>query len=163
MSTPLKRPAAAMASAATPTPPKRPAPSVATGPDAASLAVGVSSDSWARSILMPIDYDTLMEMAVDPPADPADGRVLLILREINGWYSTFVDRSSTQWLLLTPTAALNALGVRKGDFGGKYPIFLTQVRQLSAICQVNGVRVKAAKSTKFLGFCTAAVLDRVGA
>ena len=112
---------------------------------------------------MPIDYDTLMEMAVDPPADPADGRVVLILREINGWYSTFVDRSSTKWLLLTPTAALNALGVTKGEFGGKYPIFLAQVRQLSDICQVNGVRVKAVKSTKFLGFCTEAVLDRVGA
>ena len=53
--------------------------------------------------------------------------------------------------------------MKKGEFGGKYPIFMTQVRQLSAICQVDGVRVKAAKSTKFLGFCTEAVLDRVGA
>lgn len=156
MSTPRKRPAAARTLATTPTPPKRPAPSVAASPT--SLDVGVSSGAWVRTILSPISYDTLMGMT-----SYDDGRVLLALQQINGWYSTFVDRSSTQWLLITPTRALAALGVKKGELEDKHPIFLMQVRVLSDIVQVDGVQVKAAQTTKFLGFCTGAVLERLGA
>ena len=154
MPTPRKRPAAARALATTPTPRKRPAPLAA----ASSLDVGVSSGAWVRTILSPISYDTLMGMTTYD-----DGRVLLVLQEIHGWYSAFVDRSNTKWLLLTPTGALAALGVRKGELDGKHPIFMIKVRAMTDVCQVGGIQVSAAQTTKFLGFCTGAVLERLGA
>jgi hypothetical protein len=154
MPTPRQRPAAARALDTTPTPPKRPAPSVA----ASSLDVGASSGVWVRTILSPISYDALMGMT-----SYDDGRVLLVLQQINGWYSTSVDRSSAQWLLITPTRALDALGVKKGEFEDRHPIFLMQVRALSDNVQVDGAQVNAAQTTKFLGFCTGAVLERLGA
>ena len=154
MPTPRKRPAAARALATTPTPRKRPAPLAA----ASSLEVGVSSGAWVRTILSPISYDTLMGMTTYD-----DGRVLLVLQEIHGWYSAFVDRSNTKWLLLTPTGALAALGVRKGELDGKHPIFMFKVRAVTDVCQVDGIQVSAAQTTKFSGFCTGAVLERLGA
>ena len=124
---------------------------------ASSLEVGAFSGAWIRTILSPITYDTLMEAPV------ADGRVLLVLRKVNGWYSTFVDRSGTQWLLLTPTRALAAIGVKKGEIEDKHPIFLMQVREMLDTVQVDGVQVKVAQTTKLFGFCTGAVLERLGA